>query len=290
MEKADEGSVDVPGGRIWYKIVGAGDRPPLLVLHGGPGMPHDYLEPLEALADERPVIFYDQLGCGKSEKPDDVGLWNIDRFVEELDSIVTWLQLERFIILGHSWGSMLATDYMLTAPRGPVGLILAGPCLKVEWWLRDAEEYRRALPGNAHKILDEHEAAGTLDSGEYGEATMAFYRFHFCRLDPWPVALQRTWDGLALPVYNTMWGPTEFHQTGNLGGYDRTDRLHEIALPTLFTCGRYDEASPETTARYQSLVPGSELVIFEKSSHTPHLEENRSYIKELRSFFKRVEI
>jgi proline iminopeptidase len=268
MEKADEGSVDVPGGRIWYKIVGAGDRPPLLVLHGGPGMPHDYLEPLEALADERPVIFYDQLGCGKSEKPDDVGLWNIDRFVEELDSIVTWLQLERFIILGHSWGSMLATDYMLTAPRGPVGLILAGPCLKVEWWLRDAEEYRRALPGNAHKILDEHEAAGTLDSGEYGEATMAFYRFHFCRLDPWPVALQ----------------------TGNLGGYDRTDRLHEIALPTLFTCGRYDEASPETTARYQSLVPGSELVIFEKSSHTPHLEENRSYIKELRSFFKRVEI
>ncbi|GMR10541.1 MAG: proline iminopeptidase-family hydrolase [Anaerolineae bacterium] len=288
MKRAEEGFVDVPGGRVWYRIVASGDRPPLLVLHGGPGMPHDYLEPLEALADERSVVFYDQLGCGNSEKPDDVELWNIERFVEELDVIVKWLRLEHFIILGHSWGSMLATDYMLTNPSGPVGLILAGPCLNVEQWLRDASAYRRALPEEVRKTLDRHEAAGSIESEEYEEATAAFYRRHFCRLDPWPAALQRTWDRIALPVYNTMWGPTEFRQTGNLGGYDRTDRLHEIALPTLFTCGRFDEASPEATVMYQSLLPGSELVVFEKSSHTPHLEEQESYIREVRHFLNRI--
>jgi proline iminopeptidase len=289
MIKTDEGFAEVPGGRVWYKIVGSGDRPPLLVLHGGPGMPHDYLEPLEAFANERPVIFYDQLGCGNSEKPDDVGLWRIERYVEELASIVGRLGLEGFIILGHSWGSMLATDYILTKPGSVMGLILAGPCLKVEWWLRDAEAYRRALPEEIRNTLDRHETAGTIDSEEYETASMAFYQRHFCRLDPWPAALQRTWDRLALPVYNTMWGPTEFHQTGNLGGYDRTDRLHEIVVPTFFTCGRYDEASPEATAEYHNLIHGSELLIYEQSSHTPHLEETANYLTDMRTFLNRFD-
>lgn len=81
-----EGYIPVSGGRIWYRMVGSGSAIPLLALHGGPGVPHDYLEPLAALADERPIIFYDQLGCGKSDRPDDSSLWRIPRFVENFSS------------------------------------------------------------------------------------------------------------------------------------------------------------------------------------------------------------
>src|SRR5688500_13940495 len=103
-----EGYVAVEGGRVWYGVVGAGAGAPLLALHGGPGYPHDYLEPLERLAGERPVIFYDQLGCGRSDRPDEPALWRVERFVDELGRVRAELSLEQVHLLGHSWGSMLA--------------------------------------------------------------------------------------------------------------------------------------------------------------------------------------
>ncbi len=168
-------------------------------------------------------------------------------------------------------------------------LVLASPCLSVQRWLKDVGRYRRRLPSEIRTVLDQHEAEGSLDSPEYEEATMAFYQRHFCRLDPWPDPLQRTIDRLALPVYTTMWGPTEFVQTGNLADFERFDRLPEIAIPTLFTCGRHDEAAPSTVAAYQSQVPDAELVIFERSSHTPHLEETGAYLETIQDFIQRVE-
>jgi proline-specific peptidase len=285
----DEGYVNVPGGRVWYRIAGSGDGLPLLALHGGPGMPSDYLSPLEALGDERPVVRYDQLGCGESDQPDDIRLWQLGRFVDELRTVRTALGLDRFHLLGHSWGSMLGVEYALTRPEGLVSLILAGPCLSVRRWLEDVERYRAALPESTQRTLDVHEAAGTIDSPEYVAATMVFYKRHFCRLDPWPDNLQRTWDRIGFPVYVSMWGPTEFTQTGNLRDFERVDRLHEIHVPTLFTCGRYDEASPEATAMYAREIPGSEVVVFENSSHTPHIEEETAYIETVRSFLRRTE-
>ncbi|HLX57869.1 MAG TPA: proline iminopeptidase-family hydrolase, partial [Ktedonobacteraceae bacterium] len=262
---------------------------PLLILHGGPGTPHDYLEPLEALADERPIIFYDQLGCGKSERPDDVNLWFSERFVEELGQIREALGLKQVHIFGHSWGSMLAVDYALTRPEGLVSLILASPPLCIARWLQDAADYRSRLPLEVQNILDRHEAAGTTDSEDYQWATMEYYRRHICRLKPWPDSLERARAAEGTVVYQTMWGPTEFFMTGNLLNYDRTARLHEINVPTLFTCGRYDEATPEATAWYQSFIPGSEMVCFEHSAHMPHLEETKGYLRVVRGFLDRVE-
>jgi len=111
--------------------VGAdGKKIPLLLLHGGPGASHDYLEPLEPLSDERPVIFYDQLGCSNSDRPDDQSLWTIERFVEELEQVRETLQLREVHILGQSWGTMLGVEYMLMKkPHGVTSLILSGPCL-----------------------------------------------------------------------------------------------------------------------------------------------------------------
>ncbi len=284
-----EGYVNVPGGRVWYRIAGAGDALPLLTLHGGPGMPSDYLSPLEALGDERPVVRYDQLGCGESDQPEDASLWQLGRFADELRSVRQSLGLERFHLLGHSWGSMLGVEYALTQPRGLVSLILAGPCLSVRRWLEDVEHYRAALPEETQRTLDVHEEAGTIESPEYLAAAMVFYKRHFCRMDPWPEYLQRTWDRIGFPVYVTMWGPTEFTQTGNLRDFERVDRLREIHVPTLFTCGRYDEASPGATSMYAREITGAEVVVFENSSHTPHVEEEAGYVRAVRDFLRQAE-
>ena len=284
-----EGHISVPGGRVWYKIVGSGDTIPLLVLHGGPGFPHNYLKPLESLSDERPVVFYDQLGCGNSDRPEDPNLWHTERFVEELAKVRQSLNLEQAHILGHSWGSMLATDYALTKPEGIMSLILASPCLSIPRWLEDVGTYRKQLPADVQEVLDRNELAGTTESEEYEEAVMEFYRIHLCRMDPWPEVLEQTLVGAGLQVYHTMWGPSEFFMTGNLADYDRTSRVGELVVPTLFTCGRYDEASPDATAWYQSLIPQAEIAIFENSSHTPHLEERELYLQVVREFLNGID-
>src|SRR5690348_230327 len=131
VANAQEGYIRVTGGLVWYKVVNPGNGIPLLTLHGGPGSPHDYLEPLEKLANERPIIFYDQLGCGKSERPENESLWQRSRFVEELGEIRKALKLEQVHLFGHSWGTMLAIDYALTKPDGLISLILASPALSI---------------------------------------------------------------------------------------------------------------------------------------------------------------
>lgn len=288
-ENIQEGYIAVTGGRVWYKSVNPGSGIPLLTLHGGPGSPHDYLEPLTQLANERSVIFYDQLGCGKSERPDDTSLWQRSRFVEELSQIRKALKLEQVHIFGHSWGTMLAIDYALTKPDGLASLTLASPALSIPRWLEDMKRYRSYLPIEVQKTLEEHEKNNTTDSDEYQEASMEFYQRYLCRLNPWPEQLERTIAGEGTTVYNTMWGPAEFYMTGNLLNYDCTTHLGEINIPTLFTCGRYDEATPEATAEYQSLLPKSELAIFEQSAHMAHLEEAERYLQTVRNFLQRVE-
>jgi proline iminopeptidase len=136
----------VTGGLVWYQIVNPGEGIPLLILHGGPGSPHDYLESLSQLADERPIIFYDQLGCGKSERPDDITLWQRSRFVEELDQIRHALHLENVHLFGHSWGSVLPVDYAFTNPGYIANLIFASSALSILSWLSDMEGYRKNLP------------------------------------------------------------------------------------------------------------------------------------------------
>lgn len=284
-----EGYVDVPGGRVWYQVVGAGDAVPLVTVHGGPGGTHDYLEPLAGLADERPVIFYDQLGAGKSDQPDDMSLWHNDRFVDELGQVINAVTPGRRHLLGHSWGTILATEYALRQPPGLLSLILASPCLSVPRYATTAAALRATLPADVQAVLDRHEAAGTTDSEEYQAASMAFYTRHLCRLDPWPDALVRAFSQLNQTIYAHMQGPSEFTITGIHRDYDVTGRLAEIRVPTLFTCGRHDEMRPEDVAWYHRLLPGSELVVFEQSSHVAHLEEPERYLQVVRDFLRRAE-
>ncbi|MDD4485055.1 MAG: proline iminopeptidase-family hydrolase [Methanoregula sp.] len=204
------GTIPVSGGNVWYRICGA-DRPgtPLLVLHGGPGAPHDYLTPLAALADTRPVVFYDQLGCGNSDKVSGTSLLTVERFAEEVGEVRASLGLEKVFLLGQSWGCMLAVDYLLTQkPTGVQGQVLSGPCLSASRWGADQRAHVDQLPETSRRAILDNEAARTYDAPEYQDALMEYYRPHVCRLDPWPDVLLRTCDRLAADVYRYMWGPS----------------------------------------------------------------------------------
>ena len=284
-----EGTVTVPGGRIWYGIEGTSRATPLILIHGGPGSPHPYLSPHAALAAERPVIFYDQLGCGNSERPDNRALWRLPRFVDELRALTAALHLDRFHVLGHSWGSIVAVEFFRSRRDGVASLVLASPVLSFPRYAAHVEKLRGKLSAENRAALDHAEARGEFGSPEAQLATMEFYSRHFCRRDPWPECLLETLAGFGRQTYETMQGPAEFAVTGNLKRYDCTSRLGSIDAPTLITCGRHDLSDPQAALADHRAIPGSEIAIFEQSSHTPHLEETAAYLDVLRDFLARTE-
>ena len=286
-----EGYIQIKGGKVWYSVSGQDKRTaPIIVLHGGPAASHYYMEPLRGLAAERPVILYDQLGCGKSDRSKDKSFWTIEHYTEELDDIRKELGLERLHILGQSWGAMVAVDYMLTRnPKGVISLILSSPSLSVSRWHNDCRRLISEMREKDRKIIMDSEASGNFNSVAYRLAMFAFYRKHLCRLTLWPACVIKTFMNAGKDVYNYMWGPSEFTITGTLKNYERAERLKDIKTPALFTCGRYDEASPESTEYYHRMMPGSEFVIFEGASHMHHVEKTQLYLDTVRSFINRAE-
>jgi proline-specific peptidase len=284
----DEGLISVPGGRVWYRSVGKGGIP-LLCLHGGPGFCHDYLEELEGLADRRRVVFYDQLGCGRSDRPGDASLWTVERFVEELATVREALGLERLHLFGSSWGGMLAMQYVLDRQPELDSLVLCSSPASIPRWIQDCRQLLEQLPEDGQRVIERHEADGFTGCPEYQAAILVFYKRHVCRLDPWPDGLERAFAGAGFDVYHTMNGPSEFAVVGTLKDWDVTDRLHEIRVPTLLTGGRHDECRPEHLAEMHGRIPESELVIFEESSHFAFAEERERYLEVVNAFLDRVE-
>lgn len=290
-----EGTVKFCGYDTWYRIVGAAEAPgklPLLCLHGGPGVPHEYLASLEAMAATgRRVIFYDQLGCGNSTHVDEPSRWTVELFVEEVAVIRQALGLEQVHLLGQSWGGMLAMQYMLTQPQGIASLTVASSPASMALWLSEANRLRTLLPPEVQATLLAHEAAGTTNSPDYVAAMQVFYDRHVCRVVPNPSYVQRAFAKLNEwpQVYHTMNGPSEFHVIGVIKDWDITARLGEINAPTLVTSGRYDEATPLIAGIIQQGIPGAEWVLFEESAHLAHAEEPERYMAVLADFLARVE-
>jgi proline-specific peptidase len=286
--KTDEGYIDVPGGRVWYRSVGEGGTP-LLCLHGGPGFTHNYLEPLEALADRRQVIFYDQLGCGKADAPDDLSLWTVDRFVEELAQVRATLGLDRLHLFGSSWGGMLAMQYVLDRKPALVSLTLCGSPASMTRWVKDCDELLREEPDEVRQLIRQHEADGFTACPEYQSAILGFYRKHVCRMSPWPPGLERSFAEAGYPVYNTMNGPSEFTVTGSLKTWDIMDRLAEIEPPTLLVGGRHDECRPSHLEEMHRRIPNSELAIIEDASHLCFAEQPAHFNPVINTFLTRTE-
>jgi proline iminopeptidase len=262
----DEGFINVDGGKVWYRVVGNGNKTPILVLHGGPGAPSYYLKPLSALGVDRKVIFYDQLGCGKSERNNDTTLMTVDHFVEELKTVVQHFGLKEFYLYGQSWGTMLGTDYYLKYPQGIKALILSSPAISIPLWLKDADILLTTLPDSIQNAVRINEQNKTFSAPAYQEAIQVYYQNFVARKLPWSADIDSTFSQLG-QSYQYMWGPSEFTATGSLKTYDQTSRLGEIKVPTLFITGEFDEARPSTVKYYQSLVPGAKFEVIEGAAH-----------------------
>jgi proline iminopeptidase len=285
-----DGRLPVEGGSVFYRVAGTGEGTPVLLLHGGPGYTSHYLEPLTALGDDRPVVLYDQLGSGRSDRPSDTALFQIDRFVRELDSLRRALKLDRVHLYGHSWGTMLALEYLATGPAGIVSVTLASPVISTAAWAADGKALLATLPDSIQQVIATHEAAGTTASPEYQQASMAFMLRYVLGMEPpFPPEVDSAFAGYNPAVYERMWGPSEFSPTGNLRDFDRSATLAGLTIPVLFTAGRNDEARPETVERFARMARRAEVRIFEQSAHMAMLTEREEYVAALRAFLRKHE-
>ena len=280
------GYADVPGGKVWWMRVGLGPKTPLLLLHGGPGAGHNYLLSMKALADERPVIFYDQLGCGRSDAPENDSLYTIPRSVEEVDAVRRALGLDRIVLFGSSWGSMLAIEYFVT--RGGLGvekLVLSGALASIPQAVAGMRRLLEALPNGGGARLRTLEAQGQLQTDEYQSLVQSFYEKHLCRAVPWPPDVLATVDNISKsPAYRVMNGPNEFTIIGNIKDWERRSDLGAIRVPTLITTGQYDEVTLDCAQTIMEAIPGSQLLIFEGCSHMTMVEKPVEYVRALRAF------
>ncbi|MCU7649048.1 proline iminopeptidase-family hydrolase [Pseudomonas piscis] len=267
--------------QTWYRITGDLDSgyTPLVIIHGGPGCTHDYLDAFSDIASSgRPVIHYDQLGNGHSthlpEK--DPAFWNLQLFLEELDNLLDHLRISNdYALLGQSWGGMLASAHAARQPAGLRALIVANSPADMRTWVEEANRLRQLLPEDVQQTLLEHERVGNYGAAEYLAASRVFYDRHVCRISPWPDEVARTFAQVdADPtVYHAMTGPNEFHIIGNTKDLSIVDGLHRIKVPTLLISGRHDEATPTVVKPFLDLVPDIRWALFEASSHMPHIEE-----------------
>jgi L-proline amide hydrolase len=287
-----EGTLEWDGHSTWYRIEGALDAAPvpLVILHGGPGAAHDYVEPIAELATRsgRPCVLYDQLGCGRSEHLPNAPseFWTVELFKRELLAVLEHLGVaQRYHLLGQSWGGMLAMEHAVGQPRGLRSVVVANSPASMELWVSETARLRSALPTDVQAALDLHEEAGTTDSPDYEAAVMRFYERHLCRI-PFPDCLERTFAQLAADptVYHTMNGPSEFHVVGTLRGWDVTPRLGDVAVPVLVISGEYDEATPDVVRPLVEAIPQARWELFEGASHTTHLEQPDRFLELVEDF------
>jgi proline-specific peptidase len=279
------GYVAFRGYRTWYSVAGdlEADSPSLLALHGGPGSTHHYFAPLEALADERAVVLYDQIGCGKSDRPADIE-WSVELFRDEVDAVRAQLGLERIHLLGTSWGGMLALEHVLAGADGIVSLILSSTLADNHLWVAEQRRLRNALPSDVVATLDRLEAAGAYEDPEYERAEQVYLDRHFYR-GPKPRAeLARMEAERGKEAYRAMCGPNEWSMTGVLKDWDIRARLAEIEVPTLVIRGRHDMCTDAIAATLIAGLRNAREVVLEESSHTPVLEETERYLAAVRAF------
>ena len=267
----------------WYRVVGelsaTAELTPVVLLHGGPGAAHDYVEPIAELIAQtgRSVVLYDQVGCGLSQHLPGaaVDFWTPQLFKDEIVALTTHLGIaERYHVIGQSWGGMFGMEHALDHPRGLRALVVADSPASMPLWVAEANRLRALLPAGVDEVLRKHEEAGTTDSAQYESAVAVFNDHYVCRVLQ-PPGVLRTFAQIAAEptVYHTMNGPSEFHCIGTLKNWDITDRLHTIDVPTLLVSGAYDEATPRIVGEVRDRIPGARWELFAWSSHMPHIEE-----------------
>lgn len=276
--------VDIAGDSIWYHVIGDGKSTPILMLHGGPGGTSYSMYALSPLADEHTLIVFDQIGTGRSGNLRDTSMMRMDYFVDRLHAFVKAMGLNKFIIYGHSWGTMLALDYYLAHPEGIQAIIMNSPLVSTEYWMKDADTLIAALPDTVQQIIKRSNAEAQYDSPEYRYAIWVHYKNYISRGGrvPGPDSIDRVAGNRLMYLY--MWGPSEFRSTGTLQNYDRLDRLDELDVPVLWITGEYDEARPATVKYYHSLDPGSDFAVIRDAGHGTMHDNQEENVRLIRDF------
>jgi proline iminopeptidase len=281
-----EGYAKVPGGKIYWRRFGSGGKTPLLALHGGPGASHSYLLPLQALADERPVILYDQLGCGRADAPQDESAYSIQRSVEEVDAVRAALGLDRVTLLGHSWGALLAIEYLCQGRgQGVERLVLSGAMASIPQVVAGFERLFATMPDGWGDKIHALEKAGKTGTPEYAELVQKFYDSFVLRVPPSPEVLA-TLDALSKsPAYRVLNGPNEFTIVGKMKNWDRRGDLKAITQKTLITTGEFDEITLDCHETLRDGIAGpARLAVMTGCSHLTMNEKPAQYNALLRGF------
>jgi proline iminopeptidase len=214
----------------------------------------------------------------------------MQRFVAEVGPVRRAFGLARIHLLGHSWGGWLAIEYLLTHLRGVLSVVLASTLARSPPFVAEASRLKAALPPSISQTLQRYEASADFHHPDDEAAALECYKRHLCRLDPWPEPVLRTMRPLeGHAIDETMNGPHEFLVIGTLKDWDRIDRLSEMTVPPLITVGRYDEMTPTCAETMHRRIPHVQMRVFERSSHTAHLEETETSLQVVADFLRRVE-
>ncbi len=271
--------------KTYYRIVGDQKEAPIILLHGGPGSSHNYFQVLDDLANEgHTLIMYDQLGCGNSYVENRPDLWNLDTWMEELESLISYLHLEHFHLLGQSWGGMLAISYAIEKkPKGLVSLILSSTLPSSKLWAHEQHRLIHLLPEKYQQAINEAELTNTFDSPLYIEANAYYMDLHCIDANtPYPHGRS------GREAYITAWGPNEFHPDGTLKYFDYTDRLKEIEVPTFIISGTNDLCTPLVAKTMYDRIPNSEWELFDGARHMVFVDCNTEYKQSLSSWLKKI--
>ena len=276
--------------KVWTKKLGTGSVK-VLLLHGGPGFSHEYLEAFESFLPQAGIemYYYDQLGCNNSDQPDDPALWTLARYTEEVEEVRRALGLEHFVLYGHSWGGLLAIEYALKHQQHLRGLVISNMTAGVQAYLKRADFIKRHLPPDIQSRLAALDAKQAYDSPEYQNLMMnELYTKTLCRTQPWPEPVSRTFRHVNDKIYNLMQGKSEFLVTGTLKDWERWDRLPEIKVKTLTVGARYDEMDPEDLKKMAALMPDAGYAFCPNGSHFCMWDDQRIYFEQLLRFLNAV--
>lgn len=284
--------VPISGGfHVWTRRVGKSPIK-MLLLHGGPGMTHEYLESFQDYLPQEgiEIYFYDQLGSYNSDQPDDPSLWNMDRFREEVEEVRNYLDLDNCYLLGSSWGGFLGIEYAIKYQANLKGLILSNTTASIAAYTKYINELRDRLPQDVLDKLKQYEDKGDFANPEYERLLDEHLNNkHICRLNPWPDPALRGFGNLNQQVYETLHGPNEFLVSGNYKDWNAWDQLHEIKVPTLVLGAKHDSMSLEDQEEMGRRIPNARVNICENGSHLSMWDDPENYFNFIKKFVSDVE-
>ena len=283
-----EAMLPVRGGRIWYRQSGTGQGTPMVLVHGGPGAGSFYLKPFEAIGDERPIIRYDQLGAGKSDRLTDTTLMVIPRFVEELDSLRRALKIDMWIVNGQSWGTVLALEYYKAHPDHVAALVFGGSVFDWRAYARETEAWAKQMSDSGQRAIAQWKKDGIDTTRSFKAATDEFYA-KFVWRRPVQADLDSTNATFGAPQYIYMQGAYEYVVTGTMKNYDQTAFLPQIKVPVLSVTGEFDEVGPKTVEKHARMIPGAKFVLYKNAGHVTTWDAPDANVKDVREFARLVD-